>query len=105
MRLASRDITAEALAQAKKLDAVPVRGPLHGLPLGVKDIIDTADMPTGYGAAVYAGTRTRSDAAGVALVRAAGALILGKAVATEFARFHPGKTANPRTTRMRRATS
>jgi len=91
-----------ALAQA---DAVPVRGPLHGLPLCVKDIIDTADMPTGYGAAVYAGTRTRSVAAGVALTRAAGALILGKTVSTKFARFPPGKTANPRTTRMRRATS
>ena len=62
----------------------------------MKDIIDTADMPTGFGAAVYAGTRTRSDAAGVALARAAGALILGKTVSTEFAWFHPSKTANPR---------
>ncbi|MFY9316121.1 MAG: amidase [Burkholderiales bacterium] len=84
------------LAQAKRLDAGPVRGPLHGLPIGVKDIIDTADMPTGYGSKVYADTRTAMDAAGVALARAAGALIFGKTVSTEFAWFHPGKTANPR---------
>jgi amidase len=84
------------LAQARKLDAGQVRGPLHGLPIGVKDIIDTADMPTGYGSPVYAGYRPAADAAGVALARAAGALILGKTVSTEFAWFHPGKTANPR---------
>jgi amidase len=84
------------LAQARALDAGPVRGPLHGLPVGVKDIIDTADMPTCYGAAAYAGHRPAMDAAGVALARAAGALILGKTVTTEFAWRHPGKTANPR---------
>src|SRR5450759_3011741 len=70
------------LAQARQLDAGPVRGPLHGLPLGVKDLIDTADMPTAYGSPVYAGHRPRADAACVALARAAGALV-------------PGKTANP----------
>jgi amidase len=85
-----------ALAQARRLDAGPVRGPLHGLPLGVKDLIDTADMPTGYGSPIYAGHRPRTDAACVALARAAGAVILGKTVTTEFAWFHPGKTANPR---------
>ena len=83
------------LAQARQLDAGPVRGPLHGLPLGVKDLIDTADMPTAYGSPVYAGHRPRADAACVALARAAGALVLGKTVTTEFAWFHPGKTANP----------
>jgi len=83
------------LAQARQLDAGPVRGPLHGLPLGVKDLIDTADMPTGYGSPVYAGHRPRADAACVALARAAGALVLGKTVTTEFAWFYPGKTANP----------
>ncbi len=87
---------AAVLAQAKQLDAGPVRGPLHGLPIGVKDIIDTIDMPTCYGSAVYPGHRPAADAAGVALARAAGALILGKTVSTEFAWFHPGKTANPR---------
>jgi len=121
-RLASRDISAEAMAracleriderektvgawihldpdavlkQAKELDAGPVRGPLHGLPIGIKDIIDTVDMPTSYGSAVYPGHRPAADAACVALSRAAGALILGKTVSTEFAWFHPGKTANP----------
>ena len=83
------------LAQARQLDAGPVRGLLHGLPLGVKDLIDTADMPTGYGSAVYAGHRPRADAACVALARAAGALVLGKTVTTEFAWFYPGKTVNP----------
>ena len=121
-RLASREITAEqlaraclarieerestvgawihldpdaAIAQAKQLDAGPVRGPLHGLPIGVKDIIDTADMPTCCGSPIYAGHRPASDAACVALARAAGALVLGKTVTTEFAWRNPGKTANP----------
>jgi Asp-tRNA(Asn)/Glu-tRNA(Gln) amidotransferase A subunit family amidase len=84
------------LAQARQLDAGPIRGPLHGVPLGVKDLIDTIDLPTGYGSPIYAGHRPQADAAGVALARAAGALILGKTVTTEFAWFHPGKTANPR---------
>jgi amidase len=83
------------LAQARQLDASPVRGPLHGLPVGVKDLIDTADMPTAYGSPVYVGHRPRADAACVALARAAGALVLGKTVTTEFAWFYPGKTANP----------
>lgn len=86
------------IAAARLLDAGPVRGPLHGLPLGVKDLIDTADMPTAYGSPIYAGHRPRVDAACVALARAAGALVLGKTVTTEFAWFHPGKTANPRNT-------
>jgi len=84
-----------ALAQARVLDRGPVRGPLHGLPVGVKDLMDTADMPTAYGSPIYAGNRPRSDAACVARARAAGALIMGKTVTTEFAWFHPGKTANP----------
>ncbi len=86
------------IAAARQLDAGPVRGPLHGLPLGVKDLIDTADMPSAYGSPIYAGHRPRVDAACVALARAAGALVLGKTVTTEFAWFHPGKTANPRNT-------
>jgi amidase len=61
----------------------------------VKDLIDTADMPTAYGSPIYAGHRPRVDAACVALARAAGALVLGKTVTTEFAWFHPGATANP----------
>ena len=84
-----------ALAQARSLDAGPVRGPLHGLPLGVKDLFDTADMPTTYGSPIYAGQRPAADAAAVALCREAGALVLGKTVTTEFAYFHPGPTCNP----------
>ena len=85
-----------ALAEARALDAGPLRGPLHGLPLGVKDLIDTAQMPTAYGSPIYAGHRPAWDAACVASARAAGALVLGKTVTTEFATYHPGKTANPR---------
>ena len=84
-----------ALALARSLDAGPVRGPLHGLPLGVKDLFDTADMPTTYGSPIYAGQRPAADAAAVALCREAGALVLGKTVTTEFAYFHPGPTCNP----------
>jgi Asp-tRNA(Asn)/Glu-tRNA(Gln) amidotransferase A subunit family amidase len=84
-----------AIAQAKALDAGPLRGPLHGLPVGVKDIIDTCDLPTAYGSPAYEGNRPAWDAAVVAAARAAGAVILGKTVSTEFAWFHPGKTANP----------
>jgi Asp-tRNA(Asn)/Glu-tRNA(Gln) amidotransferase A subunit family amidase len=68
---------------------------LHGLPIGVKDLFDTADMPTSYGSSIYARHRPSADAAAVALSREAGALILGKTVTTEFATFSPGKTRNP----------
>jgi len=84
-----------ALAQAHALDAGALRGPLHGLPLGVKDLFDTAELPTAYGSAIYAGQRPRADAAAVALCREAGALVLGKTVTTEFAYFNPGPTCNP----------
>lgn len=87
-----------ALAQARALDAGPLRGPLHGLPLGVKDLFDTVDQPTGYGSAIYARHRPSADAAAVALCREAGAVVLGKTVTTEFAYFHPGPTRNPRNT-------
>ena len=88
-----------ALAQARALDAGPIRGPLHGLPLGVKDLFDTADMPTSYGSPIYAGYRPKADAASVALCREAGALVLGKTVTTEFAGRYPGKTSNPHDSR------
>ena len=84
-----------ALAQARALDAGPRRGPLHGLPLGVKDLIDTADAPTAYGSTVYAGHQPAADAAVVTLCRAAGAVMAGKTVSTEFAYFMPGATCNP----------
>src|SRR5215472_13709658 len=86
----------QALAEARRRDAEPPRGPLHGVPIAVKDLIDTADMPTGYGSPIYRGHRPAADAACVALARAAGAVVLGKTVTTEFATFTPSKTANPR---------
>ena len=87
-----------ALAEARVRDrvAVELRGPLHGLPFGVKDIIDTHDMPTACGSPIYAGHRPPNDASCVALAREAGATMLGKTVTTEFALRHPGATANPR---------
>lgn len=69
---------------------------LKGLPVGVKDIIDTADMPTEMGSAIHQGRQPVDDASCVALIRQAGGMVLGKTVTTEFAYFKPGKTANPR---------
>jgi Asp-tRNA(Asn)/Glu-tRNA(Gln) amidotransferase A subunit family amidase len=85
-----------ARAAARRRDAEPPRGPLHGVPIGVKDIIDTADLPTGYGTPIYAGHRPQRDAACVALALRAGAVLLGKTVSTELAYFTPGPTRNPR---------
>ncbi|HZF77887.1 MAG TPA: amidase [Acetobacteraceae bacterium] len=82
-------------AQALRAAGRSKTGPLHGIPLVVKDVIDTADMPTGYGSAIWAGHRPRGDAACVAAARTAGAVIMGKTVTTEFATRHPGPTANP----------
>ncbi len=84
-----------ALARARALDAGAIQGPLHGLPLGVKDIFDTHDMPTRHGSPIYADNRPPADAAVVALSRAAGAIVVGKTVTTEFATFQPGPTRNP----------
>jgi Asp-tRNA(Asn)/Glu-tRNA(Gln) amidotransferase A subunit family amidase len=70
-------------------------GPLHGVPVGVKDIFDTGDMPTEFGSPLWAGRAPRRDAAVVARLRAAGAVIMGKTVTTEYAYFYPGKTTNP----------
>ena len=85
-----------ARAQARACDAaVKPAGPLHGVPVGIKDIFDTADMPTEMGSPIYAGHRPAADAAAVAILRAAGAVILGKTVTAEFAGTHPGATTNP----------
>jgi len=83
------------LARARELDARGPSGPLHGVPVALKDIIETADLPTGYGSPIYDGHRPTADAAVVARLRAAGALIVGKTVSTEFALFSPGPTRNP----------
>jgi len=84
-----------ALEQAHRLDRQEARGALHGVPVAVKDIFDTADMPTGYGSPIYEGHRPDADADCVRRVREAGSVVLGKTVTTEFATFCPGKTRNP----------
>ena len=85
-----------AMAQARACDlAEERRGPLHGVPFGVKDIIATHDMPTEMGSPIYEGNMLGYDAACVALLRAAGAVILGKTVTVEFAGMAPPRTANP----------
>ena len=84
-----------ALARARALDRAALTGPLHGLPIGVKDLFDTVDMPTAYGSPIYTGHRPPWDASSVALARAAGAIVVGKTVTTEFATFHPRPTRNP----------
>ena len=88
-----------ALAQARAADELrrsgQAVGPLCGVPVGLKDIIDTADMPTENGTVLHQGRMPRNDAAVVAMLRGAGAVILGKTVTTECAYFSPGKTRNP----------
>jgi Asp-tRNA(Asn)/Glu-tRNA(Gln) amidotransferase A subunit family amidase len=84
-----------ALRQARELDRGPIRGALHGVPIGIKDIIDTGDQPTQMGSPIYRGHRPAWDAACVALLRAAGAIILGKTITTEFAGMSAGPTVNP----------
>jgi len=85
----------QALAQARAADRAGRPGLLSGLPIGIKDIIDTFDMPTEHGSPIYRGNRPFADAACVALLRRAGAVILGKTVTTEFANRFPGATVNP----------
>ncbi|MBO6560776.1 MAG: amidase [Nisaea sp.] len=107
-RVAARDDTVRAwafldpelaLANARAADrhrqAGNALGPLHGLPVGIKDIIETADMPTENGSDLYRGQRTGRDAACVARLRNAGAVIMGKTVTTELANTCPSKTRNP----------
>lgn len=104
-RIAAREPQVEAwqfldpdlvIKQARALDAGGTVGPLQGVPVGMKDIIDTADMPTEYGSPIHKGHRPHMDAACVALTRRAGGFIMGKTVTTEFANRHPGKTHHPR---------
>jgi Asp-tRNA(Asn)/Glu-tRNA(Gln) amidotransferase A subunit family amidase len=88
-----------AVAQARQADHAQRQGralgPLHGVPVGIKDVFDTADMPTENGTVLHAGRRPAEDAAAVALLRQAGAILLGKTVTTELAVYSPGKTRNP----------
>lgn len=107
-RIAEREETVQAwqyldrdfaLGQARRADTARasgiLNGPLHGVPVGVKDIIDTRDMPTECGSSVFSGRQPRADAAVVSALRDAGAIIMGKTVTTELAAFHPGKTRHP----------
>ena len=88
-----------ALKQAREADSRRregrALGPLHGIPVGVKDIIDTEDMPTEDGTVLHAGRAPVRDASVVAMLRAAGAIVMGKTVTTELATYAPGKTRNP----------
>lgn len=84
-----------ALARASALDEGSEKKALAGIPVGIKDIIDTVDMPTEQGTPIHRGARPVRDAACVATLRNAGAIVLGKTVTTEFANFTPGKTRNP----------
>ena len=88
-------IPTQAIAAARAFDRGGTRGPLAGVPFGVKDIIDTADMPTEWGTPIHKGRQPERDAACVALSRKAGGVLLGKTVTTEFANLHPGPTRNP----------
>ena len=100
-RIAAREPDVRAFThldpdQAQRGAAAALPGPLHGLPIGVKDVLDTADMPSEYGSPIWHGWRPRADSAAVAWARAAGGVVIGKTVTTEFATRKPGPTANPR---------
>ena len=88
-----------ALTRAKELDKGAFKGILHGLPIGVKDLYDTYDLPTSYGSPIYANHYPVADAVSIALIRQAGGIILGKTVTTELASFKSGPTTNPHNSR------
>jgi Asp-tRNA(Asn)/Glu-tRNA(Gln) amidotransferase A subunit family amidase len=104
-RVAARDADVKAwtyidpdyvLRQARELDKQPAKTPLHGIPIGVKDMIDTFDMPTQHNSPIFYGHRPGQDAGAVATLRAAGAVIFGKTDTTEFAAAgRPAATRNP----------
>jgi Asp-tRNA(Asn)/Glu-tRNA(Gln) amidotransferase A subunit family amidase len=81
--------------EVRRATAAARPGPLHGIPIGIKDVLDTADMPSQYGSPIWAGWRPRADAACVAWAREAGGVSYGKTVTTEFATRKPGPTMNP----------
>lgn len=84
-----------AMDAARAADARTDRGPLHGVPFAIKDIIDTVGQPTGWGSPIYEGNCPPRNASCVELMIRAGAVPIGKTVSTEFAYFQPGSTANP----------
>ena len=88
-----------ALTRAKELDKGAFKGILHGLPIGVKDLYDTYDLPTSYGSPIYANHYPVTDAVSIVLIRQEGGIILGKTVTTELASFKSGPTTNPHNSR------
>jgi amidase len=96
-RRVALDASVRAFACAPEGRSAPAAGggPLAGVPVAIKDLIDTADLPTAYGSPIFAGHRPERDAIVVARLRAAGAVIAGKTVTTEFAWLNPGPTRNP----------
>jgi Asp-tRNA(Asn)/Glu-tRNA(Gln) amidotransferase A subunit family amidase len=99
-RIASRDPSVLAFAhfdpaQARAAAASAKPGPLQGIPIGIKDVLDTADMPSQYGSPIWAGWQPRADSAPVAWARATGGVAIGKTVTTEFATRKPGPTRHP----------
>jgi Asp-tRNA(Asn)/Glu-tRNA(Gln) amidotransferase A subunit family amidase len=94
-RIDAREPEVKAWAVLNRTLPGKCKAPLFGVPVGVKDIFDTHDMPTEYGSPIYAGYRPRADAAVVAVTRRAGGTILGKTVTAEFATFVPRATRNP----------
>jgi len=95
IHLDEQQLLSQADAADKALASGAAPGALHGVPVGVKDIIDTADMPTENGTVLHRGRQPSEDALVVSRVRAAGGLIMGKTVTTELATYAPGKTRNP----------
>jgi Asp-tRNA(Asn)/Glu-tRNA(Gln) amidotransferase A subunit family amidase len=99
-RIAEREPAVRAFAwfdadAARRAAAGSRPGPLRGLPVGVKDVLDTSDMPSEYGSPIWSGWRPRADASAVAWARQAGGAVVGKTVTTEFATRKPGPTGNP----------
>jgi Asp-tRNA(Asn)/Glu-tRNA(Gln) amidotransferase A subunit family amidase len=99
-RIAEREPAVRAFAWfdaavARQAAAGASPGPLHGLPVGVKDVLDTSDMPSEYGSPIWSGWRPKADASAVAWARQAGGVVIGKTVTTEFATRKPGPTGNP----------
>ena len=98
--IAAQDKAVEAFEALPARDALlaqadRAKGPLAGIAVGVKDIFDTADLPTTYGSPAYEGYLPRTDAAMVSMMRGAGAVVAGKTVSTEFAFLNPARTKNP----------
>jgi amidase len=84
-----------AMSYAAEADRQKPKSPLHGIAVGLKDIIETADQPTTYGSPAWSGHRPEADAAAVTRLRQAGAVIMGKTTTTEFATYQPTQTRNP----------